>query len=177
MYNTIKVKAEVKSTKTNNTCRFHVIHSITIDVNSDIKTEQDALYLLADSFSFAKKIGQPRFYASAHYLILKNGDRVKYEEDENILYHAGKSEYKGISFLNNHSVGYELIHDKNADDPYTSMQIDSLIDLLLEKNVEVEDITMHRIISPDRKVDPVDFDFDEFEAEFLRKKNIEIDLD
>ena len=172
-FNTIYKQAKVRSKREDIDVKFYVIHSIGFNTRY-IKTEQDCIDLLEDSKAYARKIGQPEFPASAHYCILQDGTRVKYDQDRSKLYHAGTSEWKGYKNLNNYSMGFELTRDdsKQGMDQYSKIQIESLIELLISYNVKSYYITEHRQISPGRKTDPDHFDFEEFIQSYNVEKHM-----
>lgn len=93
---------------------------------------------------------------SAHCIIWKDGSRTKLAEDTARTWHAGKSEFKGISGCNNFMLGVEFHGDTNVE-PLTQDQIGSFIEWLIPRiedhKITLDWITDHRTIAPDRKVD------------------------
>jgi N-acetylmuramoyl-L-alanine amidase len=65
----------------------------------------------------------PSARASAHVIIGKNGDIVQLVNFDKVAWHAGKSEWKGRSGLNQYSIGIELDNagrlEKRVDGYYT----------------------------------------------------------
>lgn len=91
---------------------------------------------------------------SAHYLIGRDGEIWDLVRDTNVAYHAGKSEYKGLSNWNNFSVGIEFIG--TGDSGFTDEQYKSGSELVayLIDQFSIGLIVGHEEISPGRKIDP-----------------------
>jgi len=93
---------------------------------------------------------------SSHYLIDKNGEIFCLIDEKHIAWHAGKSYWRGIEELNNHSVGIEI--ENLGNEAFPKAQMDSVIWLCsrLKKQYQIprENILGHSDIAPDRKVDP-----------------------
>ena len=94
--------------------------------------------------------------ASAHVLILKNGDRIIFAKDTERTWHAGVSEFKGYKYCNNFMLGAEFQGDTNKE-PLTKEQIGSFMDWLIPRikkhKLTYDYITDHRTVSPGRKTD------------------------
>ena len=108
----------------------------------------------------------PEARASAHYLVAKDGSVYHLVDDDDVAWHAGISEWKKIQWVNNFSIGIELVHPNTPGTPYPPEQIKALewlcADLCRERRVAPEDVVGHADISPGRKTDPVDFPWDDF---------------
>lgn len=117
----------------------------------------------------------PVAQASAHILIDREGKVTQFGKFTEILWHAGKSEWKGIVGLNSHSIGVELTnlgatankpgsvflkHKNEANPRYWQTYPDKQIDVLkavsdcLVATYKLKDIIGHDDISPIRKSDP-----------------------
>lgn len=109
----------------------------------------------------------PAAKVSAHYLIGPKGEITQLVEDQNIAWHAGKSEWKGQPNVNAFSIGVECTGDTTKA-PFTDDQFEALVFLtkkLMKKyDIDAEDVVSHREISPGRKVDldPKHFDWERF---------------
>jgi len=107
-------------------------------------------------------MANPQAKAGCHVVILKSGDRVVMAGDDVCTWHAGQSEWRGVKWCNNFTLGVEFEGDTNKV-PLTQNQIDSFIEWFNERKGRYswvkEDITDHRQISPGRKVDlnPAEF--------------------
>lgn len=137
---------------------------------------------------------------SAHYVVTDDKPPVVYRlvDEDKSAWHAGESSWYGRTFLNQRSIGIEIVHpgwtrNSNGDKgmPYSDMQIAAVIaitqDIAKRNSIAPENIVGHSDIAPLRKVDPgpsfpwkklaqagVGRWFDEaaaakYEAEFTRK--------
>lgn len=96
---------------------------------------------------------------SAHYVVGRDGKIVHMVNDYLRANHAGVSKWGNETDLNSCSLGIEI--DNNGDEPYSDVQINSLISLLsvLKKkyNIPAANIIGHADIAPKRKPDPNKF--------------------
>ncbi len=97
---------------------------------------------------------------SCHYLISRSGIIFNLLCPNLKAWHAGKSQWKNITNLNDYSIGIELEnrgHQFGYDD-FTSTQYASLKKLtyFLKKNFQIDEqnVIYHSDISPNRKKDP-----------------------
>lgn len=141
----IKVNGKFKS------CNFSprpintLINTIVIH-HTDMTSAQGALDRLCD-----KNIG-----VSSHYLIDKMGGIYHLVNTTERAFHAGASCWRGISNVNDYSIGIEL--DNNGSEPFGNQQMDSLISLIKElfqkHPIEQRNVVAHADVAPNRKVDP-----------------------
>jgi N-acetyl-anhydromuramyl-L-alanine amidase AmpD len=108
-----------------------------------------------------------RGFASAHYMIGRDGKVYKLLADNLVAYHAGESEWNGRKGLNEWSIGIELIGHITSD--YTEEQYQALqllcAQLMSKHGIKVENIIGHEHVSPGRKIDPGPlFDWDRLEG-------------
>ncbi len=121
-----------------------------------------------------KRLKNPKFKVSCHYLINRKGRVMRMVEDSRIAWHAGKSKWKDLQNLNNFSIGIELVNKGHnyGYQTYTSKQIKNLIKLckILKKkySIKKENFLGHSDIAPLRKMDPGE----KFPWEKLSKFNI-----
>ena len=115
-----------------------------------MKKESSAIKRLCD---FSSKV-------SAHYFIKKNGDLINLVPDLYEAWHAGRSSWKKIKFLNKYSIGIEIQnqgHDLKYE-KFSSKQIitvKKLLKKLIKKyKINLNDILGHSDIAPERKKDP-----------------------
>tara|TARA_Y100000992_G_scaffold298555_1_gene263911 strand:- start:125 stop:853 length:729 start_codon:yes stop_codon:yes gene_type:complete len=97
---------------------------------------------------------------SAHYLIKRNGEIIKFIPELYEAWHAGKSSWKKKKSLNKYSIGIE-IQNKGHDNKYenfSNSQINALkflLKRLIKKyKIDLSNILGHSDIAPDRKKDP-----------------------
>lgn len=93
---------------------------------------------------------------SAHYVIAKNGKLYHMVNDYLRANHAGAGKWGNVTDMNSCSIGIEI--DNNGTDPYTTVQINTLLLLLadLKKayNIPQANFIGHGDFAPKRKPDP-----------------------
>jgi len=98
----------------------------------------------------------PRQYASAHYMIGREGEILEMVPLTNQAYHAGKSEWHGKKSCNGFMVGIENIGEYGVE--FTDKQYESnarlCAQLMTEYGFGLNMITGHEFVSPGRKKDP-----------------------
>jgi N-acetylmuramoyl-L-alanine amidase len=113
-------------------------------------TAQDSLQKTLRTFTSQKT------KVSAHYVISRDGKVVHMLNDYLRAWHAGNSSWGKDTDINSVSLGIEL--DNNGSEPFSDIQINSLLALLtkLKKdfNIPTQNIIGHSDIAPTRKVDP-----------------------
>ena len=107
----------------------------------------------------------PRFYASAHYMIGREGEVFNLVPLPYIAWHAGKSELNGRKYCNNYAVGIEMI--ATYDSGYTDEQYSSLAvlcsQMMIRYDISMDMIVGHEDVAPGRKKDPgPKFDWDRY---------------
>jgi hypothetical protein len=100
----------------------------------------------------------PSSQVSSHYLISKLGAIYQLVPDGLRAWHAGMSSWRGVSDVNDYSIGIELENANNGHDPYPQIQLGALTwlcrSLLAEYRLTSDAITTHAQIAPGRKQDP-----------------------
>ena len=78
-----------------------------------------------------KRLCDPRFKVSCHFLINRKGKIFKIVDELKIAWHAGKSKWKEKKNLNKNSIGIELVNKghKYGYQNFPKIQINSLINL------------------------------------------------
>jgi N-acetylmuramoyl-L-alanine amidase len=93
---------------------------------------------------------------SAHYVICKDGTVYHVLNDDLRGWHAGVAKWGSVSDINSSSLGVEL--DNNGIEPFTDLQINSLLHVLSslknKYNIPIENFIGHGDIAPTRKNDP-----------------------
>ena len=123
-----------------------------------------------------KRLCDPRFKVSCHYLINRGGRIFRLVQDHYVAWHAGKSCWGKYKNLNENSLGIELVN-KGHQFGYTSFktkQISSLIKLskkLIKKyKIKKKNIIGHSDIAPLRRIDPGE----KFPWKYLKKNTVGI---
>ena len=135
-----------------------VIHNISLPPNEFGGPYIEQLFtnqLDPNEHSYFKKIAENK--VSTHILIRRDGSMLQFVPFNMRAWHAGESNYKGISRTNDFSIGIEL---EGADEiPYEPEQysvLASLVDTLrmAYPSLNKQDIAGHSDIAPGRKSDP-----------------------
>lgn len=117
-----------------------VLHHTTND------TAEQALTTLTD----------PLREVSSHYLVARDGRIFQLVDERSRAWHAGRSRWGSDADLNSSSIGIEL--DNNGREPFPSVQIDALLQLLGDiksrYRIRTENFLAHADVAPGRKVDP-----------------------
>jgi N-acetylmuramoyl-L-alanine amidase len=123
-----------------------------------------------------KRLCNPKFKVSCHYLITKNGTIYRLVEENKIAWHAGKSRWRKFKNLNKNSVGIELTNKGHqfGYTNFTKKQLSTLIkictSIIKKYKIEKKNIVGHSDIAPLRKIDPGE----KFPWQELSKKHIGI---
>ena len=102
----------------------------------------------------------PESQVSSHYLVHENGRIVQMVRESDRAWHAGKSFWGGVTDINSHSVGIEIVNPGH-EFGYRSFpvrQIASVIDLcrgiIARHPVPPQRVLAHSDVAPGRKIDP-----------------------
>ena len=123
-----------------------------------------------------KRLINPRYQVSCHYLISREGKIFQMLEDIRVAWHAGKSKWGKMNNLNDKSIGIELVNKghKFGYQKFSKKQINSLIKLCskLKRKYKIKNrlILGHSDIAPLRKSDPGE----KFPWFNLKKRNLGI---
>jgi len=95
----------------------------------------------------------PAAKVSAHFVIGIDGDVVQMVRMDEVAWHAGEGNYKGITDMNSCSIGIELANDGKL--PYSKKQIEALNEMLdfIKNKFKIKEIIGHSDYTT-RKVDP-----------------------
>jgi len=120
-----------------------------------------------DKYNLNRIIRQFRLYrVSSHYIINRNGQIFRLVKEKNVSFHAGKSCLPdGQTSVNQCSIGIELITTDDVSDKPTEKQIKSLTVLVkdIQRRYNIKYILRHSDIAPERKTDPWNMDWEEFQ--------------
>ena len=117
---------------------------------TDMMSAEEAIARLCD----------PQARVSCHYLVSKTGEVVRMVPEERRAWHAGRSNWRGISDVNDDSIGIELDNPghTNGYEPFPDAQIEALIplvsDIMQRHRITRGNVVGHSDIAPARKRDP-----------------------
>jgi N-acetylmuramoyl-L-alanine amidase len=117
---------------------------------TDMLTAEEAIARLCD----------PEARVSCHYLVTKTGEVVRMVPEERRAWHAGRSYWRGITDVNDDSIGIELDNPGhlNGYEPFPDAQIDALIplvsDIVQRHRITRGNVVGHSDVAPARKRDP-----------------------
>lgn len=119
----------------------------------------------------------PEKEASAHYVVDYDGSILQLVDEDKRAWHAGVSQWNGITDVNSHSIGIEIVNPGHTYglQPYPQVQIDAVKqlcrDIMARWEIKPEGVLGHSDVAPGRKIDPGKFfPWAEFEAEGLAKR-------
>jgi len=104
----------------------------------------------------------PESQVSAHYLVHEDGRIVQMVRESDRAWHAGKSFWRGVSDINSHSIGIEIVNPGHEFGyrSFPRKQIASVIELCKEiadrRRIPGHGVLAHSDVAPGRKVDPGD---------------------
>jgi N-acetylmuramoyl-L-alanine amidase len=133
--------------------------------NHDARTRPVSMVVLhyTDMLSSEEAVARlcdPEAKVSCHYLVTKTGEVVRMVPEERRAWHAGRSYWRGISDVNDDSVGIELDNPGhlNGYEPFPDAQIDALIpllsDIMQRHRITRGNVVGHSDVAPVRKRDP-----------------------
>ena len=117
---------------------------------TDMLTAEEAIGRLCD----------PDAGVSCHYLVTKDGEVVRMVPEERRAWHAGRSYWRGLTNVNDDSIGIELDNPghTNGYEAFPDAQIEALIPLLSDikqrHNITRGNVVGHSDVAPVRKRDP-----------------------
>jgi N-acetylmuramoyl-L-alanine amidase len=106
------------------------------------------------------RLCDPAAKVSAHYLIDEEGGTEQLVAEQNRAWHAGASFWRGVTRLNDRSIGIEIVNPghEHGYRPFPAPQIAALITLcqaiLARHPIPPQNIVAHSDIAPTRKTDP-----------------------
>lgn len=105
----------------------------------------------AEAKNTGKFFQDPAAKVSAHYTVDRTGYIVQSVKDSEASWHAGKSEFNGVSNVNSFSLGIEIANVGDNSEPYPDAQYNSIIELVayLVKTYDIplSNITRHRDVA------------------------------
>jgi N-acetylmuramoyl-L-alanine amidase len=102
----------------------------------------------------------PESQVSSHYLVHEDGRVVQTVRESDRAWHAGKSFWRGVTDVNSHSIGIEIVNPGHEFGyrGFPSRQIAAVIELckgiIARHPVLPQRVLAHSDVAPGRKVDP-----------------------
>lgn len=133
--------------------------------NCDERTSPISMLVLhytgmKDGQSAIDRLCDPEAKVSCHYLVDENGTIVRMVPEEKRAWHSGKSSWRGIHGVNDHSIGIEIVNPGHEFGyrPFPEEQMDALVPLIADiverHGIEPANVVGHSDVAPARKQDP-----------------------
>jgi len=106
------------------------------------------------------RLCDPAAKVSSHYLVDEDGTVYQLVEEQNRAWHAGVSFWRGLSGLNDRSIGIEIVNPGHEFGyrAFPQVQIQAVralsLGILGRHRIKPRDVVAHSDIAPDRKQDP-----------------------
>lgn len=138
--------------------KYKELHTYTKNISKSIIYPK-AIILHHTGGSFMSGINtvlNPASQKSYHCIVNQDGNRAILAKDNSRCWHAGKSVFNGVPNCNNYSLGIALTGN-TYERPLTLEEVDSVCEWIYTKmcyyNIKLNDITTHRHVSQNRKID------------------------
>ena len=115
---------------------------------------------MTDGAAAIARLRDPEAKVSAHYLIEEDGTVLRMVAEDKRAWHAGRSQWRGVTDINSASVGIEIVNPGHEFGyrPFTDEQIAALIPLVAaikdRHSITRGNVVGHSDIAPTRKRDP-----------------------
>jgi N-acetylmuramoyl-L-alanine amidase len=106
------------------------------------------------------RLRDPAARVSSHYVVDEDGTTWRLVAEDRRAWHAGISYWRGMTELNNRSIGIEIVNPGHewGYQPFPVLQLASVCDLCLSilsrHRIPPRNIVGHSDVAPDRKQDP-----------------------
>ena len=115
---------------------------------------------MQDAQSAIERLCDPEARVSCHYLVDEDGSILRMVPEEKRAWHAGRSLWRGVSGVNDVSIGIEIVNPGHEFGyrPFTPEQMDALIplvaDIVERYDIAPSNVVGHSDVAPSRKEDP-----------------------
>ena len=115
---------------------------------------------MEDSQSAIGRLCDPEARVSCHYLVDEDGSILRMVPEEKRAWHAGRSFWRGVSGVNDVSIGIEIVNPGHEFGyrPFTPEQMDALVplvaDIVQRYDIAPSNVVGHSDVAPSRKEDP-----------------------
>jgi N-acetylmuramoyl-L-alanine amidase len=105
-------------------------------------------------------LSAPESQVSSHYLVHEDGRVIQMVRESDRAWHAGKSFWRGVTDINSHSVGIEIVNPGHEFGyrGFPRRQIGAVIDLckgiIARHAIPPQRVLAHSDVAPGRKLDP-----------------------
>lgn len=106
------------------------------------------------------RLRDPAAKVSAHYVVEEDGRILRLVPEDRRAWHAGISQWRGLTGLNARSIGIEVVNPGHAHGyrPFPALQMAALcelcLDILSRHPIPPRHVLAHSDVAPDRKEDP-----------------------
>lgn len=120
------------------------------------------------------RLRDPAAKVSAHYVVEEDGRILRLVPEDRRAWHAGVSQWRGLTGLNARSIGVEVVNPghEHGYRPFPALQMAALCDLCLDilarHPIPSRHVLAHSDVAPDRKDDPGEL----FDWEGLAKNGV-----
>lgn len=107
-----------------------------------------------------ERLCDPAAEVSAHYVVDLNGEIFALVDEERRAWHAGRSQWGGVTDVNSHSIGIEIANPGHhlGYPPFPEPQMASVewlvAQAMLRWSIMPERVVGHACVAPGRKIDP-----------------------
>lgn len=122
---------------------------------------------MADAASAIDRLTDADAKVSAHYVVTEDGQVFRLVDEVRRAWHAGRSEWRGITDINSASIGIEIVNPGHEFGyrPFPEEQMTALLplvaDIVARHGIEQANVVGHSDVAPARKIDPGElFDWD-----------------
>ena len=102
----------------------------------------------------------PESQVSSHYLVHEDGRVVQMVRESDRAWHAGKSSWHGVTDVNSHSIGIEIVNPghefgyRGFPRRQTAAVIELCTGIIVRNGILPQRILAHSDVAPGRKIDP-----------------------
>ncbi|ATX65963.1 N-acetylmuramoyl-L-alanine amidase [Roseinatronobacter bogoriensis] len=111
---------------------------------------------MRDSDAALDRLCDPTAEVSAHYVISPSGQVWQLVQEADRAWHAGAGSWCGVSDINSHSLGIELVNTGAQPFPEPQMhRLEMLLSSMMDRwNIPPHQVIAHSDMAPERKEDP-----------------------
>ena len=122
---------------------------------------------MTDAASAIERLTNAEAKVSSHYVVTEDGQTLQLVDEARRAWHAGRSEWRGITDINSASIGIEIVNPGHEYGyrPFPEEQMAVLLplvaDIVARHGIDRANVVGHSDVAPARKIDPGElFDWD-----------------